>query len=149
MKALLIESVRVIEPLKLEITWRDGVALTLDFDPLLKTAKPAAPIHALASGAVFAGVTVDEWGHGLDWPDSAGWCMDADTLRELAVEQAGLPTPSQFAAWMARNRLSLTGAADVLGMTRRMITHYKTGSRLIPKVVGLACKGWEAEQAGH
>jgi len=30
-------------------------------------------------------------------------------------------------------------------MTRRMIAHYRTGSRSIPKVVGLACKGWEAE----
>lgn len=29
-------------------------------------------------------------------------------------------------------------------MTRRMIAHYRTGSRAIPRVVGLACKGWEA-----
>jgi hypothetical protein len=27
-----------------------------------------------------------------------------------------------------------------------MIAHYRTGSRPIPKVVGLACKGWEAER---
>jgi hypothetical protein len=27
-----------------------------------------------------------------------------------------------------------------------MIAHYRTGSRPIPKVVGLACKGWEAEK---
>jgi hypothetical protein len=31
--------------------------------------------------------------------------------------------------------------------TRRMIAHYKTGSRPIPKTVLLACKGWEVEQA--
>jgi len=49
---------------------------------------------------------------------------------------------------MRRNGLSLATAADSLGMTRRMIAHYRTGSRPIPKVVALACKGWEAEH-GH
>jgi len=34
-------------------------------------------------------------------------------------------------------------------MTRRMIAHYRTGSRPIPKVVGLACKGWEVEHANR
>ena len=47
---------------------------------------------------------------------------------------------------MQRNGLSLAKAAETLGMTRRMIAHYRTGSRSIPKVVGLACKGWEAER---
>lgn len=29
-------------------------------------------------------------------------------------------------------------------MTRRMIAHYRSGSRPIPKTVQLACIGWEA-----
>lgn len=45
---------------------------------------------------------------------------------------------------MERNGLSLSVAAESLGMTRRMIAHYRTGSKPIPIVVGLACKGWEA-----
>ena len=49
---------------------------------------------------------------------------------------------------MKRNDLSLATAAEALGMTTRMITHYRTGSRPIPRVVGLACKGWEAERHG-
>ena len=49
---------------------------------------------------------------------------------------------------MKRNDLSLATAAEALGMTRRMITHYRTGSRPIPRVVGLACKSWEAERHG-
>lgn len=51
-----------------------------------------------------------------------------------------------FSAWMDRNGLSLSTAADALGMTRRMMAHYRTGSRAIPRVVALACKGWEAER---
>lgn len=53
---------------------------------------------------------------------------------------------SDFNAWMQRNQLSLQTAADSLGMTRRMVAHYRTGSRTIPRVVGLACKGWDAEE---
>ena len=51
-----------------------------------------------------------------------------------------------FSRWMDRNGLSLTTAADALGMTRRMMAHYRTGSRPIPRVGALACKGWEAER---
>ena len=43
-----------------------------------------------------------------------------------------------------RNQLSLSSAAEALGMTRRMIAHYRSGSRPIPKTVQLACVGWEA-----
>jgi hypothetical protein len=68
-------------------------------------------------------------------------------LYELSREQAGLPTASEFEAWMERNGLSLSVAAESLGMTRRMIAHYRTGSKPIPIVVGLACKGWEAKHA--
>lgn len=72
--------------------------------------------------------------------------MGADRLYELGREQAGLPTASEFNAWMQRNGLSLSAAAETLGMTRRMIVHYRTGSRPIPKVVELACKWLEVER---
>ncbi len=68
-------------------------------------------------------------------------------LYELSRRQAGLPTASEFDKWMQRNSLSLAKAAETLGRTRRMIAHYRTGSRPNPKVVGLACKGWEAERS--
>jgi hypothetical protein len=45
---------------------------------------------------------------------------------------------------MQRNHLSLTAAAQALGLTRRAIVYYHGGHRPIPKLVGLACKGWEA-----
>lgn len=62
----------------------------------------------------------------------------------MAREQAGLPTAASFNAWMERNHLSLTKAAEALGMSRRMISYYRTGSRPVPTVVDLACTGWEA-----
>jgi hypothetical protein len=88
-----------------------------------------------------------DWGHGLDWPN--GLSLGADRLYELCREQAGLPTASEFDRWMQRNSLTLSSAADTLGMTRRMIAHYRTGSRPIPKVVGLACRAIELEHIDH
>ncbi|MBU2783737.1 hypothetical protein HAP99_11250, partial [Acidithiobacillus caldus] len=61
-------------------------------------------------------------------------------------QQAGLPTREDFTAWMERNRLSLSQAAQAIGMTRRMIAYYKSGARPIPKTVWLACIGYESLQ---
>jgi len=70
--------------------------------------------------------------------------MGADRLYQLCREQAGLFSPADFDGWMLKNQLSLSSAAEALGMTRRMIAHYRSGSRPIPKTVQLACIGWES-----
>ena len=139
-KPITIKAMRVDGPLQLTLDWSTAETLRLDFAGLVKP-----PFDALKDPAFFAQVALEPWGgHGLDWPH--GLSMDADRLYELCREQAGLLTPHAFNDWMQRNGLSLQTAADSLGMTRRMIAHYRTGSRAIPRVVGLACKGWEAER---
>lgn len=143
-KPLLIETVYVTGPLRLETTWSDGKSMDIDFALVLARAKPEAPIQALHNPAIFERVAVAEWGHGLDWPD--GLSMDADRLRDIAVEQDG-GASGQFAAWMARHQLSPCSAAEALGTTRYMVTRYRTGSRPVPRTVLLACKGWEAERS--
>lgn len=137
-----ILAARIVGTLIVEIDWSTGETLRADL-----SAQTAPPFDALRQPEFFARMTRDEWGHGLDWPG----CLDlgADSLYELCREQAGLPTASEFDRWMQRNNLSLAKAAETLGMTRRMIAHYRTGSRPIPKVVGLACKGWDAEHGRH
>jgi hypothetical protein len=139
-----ILAARIVAPLKLEIDWSTKETLALDLVPLVRKHAALAPLKSVAT---FARMRVDDWGHALEWPK--GLDLGADRLYELSREQAGLPTASQFSAWMAQHQLSLADAAQVLGMTRRMMTHYRTGSRPIPKVVMLACKGWEAETAGR
>lgn len=137
-KPITIKAVRVDGPLQLTLDWSTAETLRLDFAGLIKP-----PFDALKDPAFFAQVALEPWGgHGLDWPH--GLSMDADRLYELCREQAGLLTPHAFNDWMQRNGLSLASAAESLGMTRRMIAHYRTGSRPIPKVVGLACLGWES-----
>jgi hypothetical protein len=138
-KLPLITDVKVIDVLKLEIGWNTGEVLQLNLTELIKSSDT---FRVLESIDMLSQVKVEKWGHGLDWPN--GLDMGADRLYHLCREQAGLFSPIVFDDWIKSNRLSLTTAADALGMTRRMISHYRSGSRPIPKTVQLACIGWEA-----
>ena len=139
-----IQAARVISPGLIELVWSTGETLNVNLADLPKRNKAFAK---LADPDFFTKMELDEWGHGIGWP--GGLDLGADRLYELSREQAGLPTASEFEAWMERNGLSLSVAAESLGMTRRMIAHYRTGSKPIPIVVGLACKGWEATHVRH
>lgn len=139
MKPITIKAARIVGDLAIEIDWSSGETLTADLSALVRP-----PMDKLRDPAFFALMAVEEWGgHGLDWPN--GLSLDAGRIYEICREQAGLPTAGAFDEWMRKNGLSLASAADALGMTRRMIAHYRTGSRPIPKVVGLACRGWAIE----
>lgn len=131
-----IKTVRIVDTLRADIDWSTGETLRIDLSGCTNP-----PFDVLRDPNVFSQMTRDDWGHGLDWPN--GLSLGADRLYELSREQAGLPTASEFVGWMQRNHLTLSSAADTLGMTRRMIAHYRTGSRPIPKVVGLACRAVE------
>jgi Protein of unknown function (DUF2442) len=135
-KPPLVHAVKAKPPAMLEIVWSTGEKLTADVSRLVKRFKLYAPIR---NPTVFARAKADPWGHGVNWPGEID--MGADQLYELAREQAGQWGPERFAAWMAEHGLSLNGAADALGLSRRMIAHYCTGSRSIPRVVALACEG--------
>lgn len=134
-----IESVRAIGSESLGVVWSTGENLPVDVSRLIRRYKLYAPLREVR---LFKKVRADEWGHSVLWPGNID--MSADTLYELARAQAGEWGPESFDAWMQRNGLSLSAAADALDMTRRMIAHYRTGSRPIPRVVALACEGWEA-----
>ena len=40
-------------------------------------------------------------------------------------------------------KLSLSSAADALGISRRMVSYYRTAHKAIPRSIWLACLGWE------
>ncbi|MCC6206833.1 MAG: DUF2442 domain-containing protein [Gammaproteobacteria bacterium] len=102
--------------------------------------------ETLRNPAVFARVSVEEWGHGVEWPGDVG--IPVAALYRLAQEQAGKAFPvARFNEWMKRNGLSAAQAARALGLTRRTIIYYHTGAKPIPVVVGLACEGYEARAA--
>lgn len=142
MKSPRIEVVAAIDPMRLQITWSTGECYVVDLAEPIQRLKVLAPLQ---EPTLFARAQVGEWGHSVVWNDEID--LGADRLYERCKEQAGELSPKQFDTWMKQHHLSLTTAADALGLSRRMIAHYRTGSRPIPKVVHLACKGWEVQQA--
>ena len=138
-KPPLIQKVKPRAPATLEIAWSTGETLSVDVSTLVKRFKLYAP---LTNAAVFTRVKRDPWGQQVNWSGEID--MSADQLYELAREQAGEWGPEHFATWMREHGLSLNTAAEALGLSRRMITHYRTGSRPIPRVVALACEGLNA-----
>jgi hypothetical protein len=75
--------------------------------------------------------------------------VDVETrLRKHAVLAAILDpevfTRVHIGEWMHHNDLSLSTAAEALGISRRMVSYYRTAHKAIPRTIWLACLGWEA-----
>lgn len=145
MKEPNIKAVAATNGQTVEITWVSGKIDHVDLATLIDD---LAGLATLDDANRFEAVAVGEEGWSLIWPNGAE--IGTDTLWRMAREQAGEATPiDEFAAWRARNRLSLSDAALALGITRRMVAYYEAGRYLIPRMVGLACKGWESEHHRH
>lgn len=132
-----ITAARVEGPCSLRVTWEDGVERVVDLAGLVRAYKVYAP---LLDGERFGQARPGEHGWTVDFGDDLE--IPSDQLARLAQEQAGEAMPAHdFQAWRARHRLSLSGAAQVLGLSRRMVAYYDSGARIIPKTVMLACRG--------
>lgn len=138
MKETRITAVEVVSHGILRITWNDAETYDVDISDSLEKG-----MEAVRKPGAFLKAHVGEFGLSVDWPGDIG--IGADTLYCDALAQAGKAFPTvEFNAWMKRNKLSLSKAADVLGMSRRMIAYYNIGAKPIPKHIGLACRGYEA-----
>lgn len=137
---LTVVAVKAIPPATIELALSNGKVLTLDASGIIGS----TGYETLADPDCFANVVVSDWGHGIEWPAiDQGLAME--TLVRLAREQGGTAFPTaEFNAWMKRNALTLTTAAQALGLSRRTIIYYSTGQKTIPIYIGLACEGWEA-----
>jgi hypothetical protein len=62
--------------------------------------------------------------HGLSDNLPSGASLDSDRLFEMALEQSGMVSNSHFRRWQDTNQLSLTQAAQAIGLTRRTINLY-------------------------
>lgn len=142
---LKIVRVEALPPASLRLEWADGDLSEVDVGEYLRSAGH----ERLRDPAFFARARVEEWGHGVEWPE-ADIGIPADALHRLSKEQSGDAFPTaDFNTWMKRNALSLAAAAKALHLTRRTIIYYSTGARPIPPYIGLACKGWEVTQRPH
>ncbi len=133
-----LNAVEAMAPYRLRTTWSTGEVLEVDVESVLRK---HAFLAAILDPAVFSGVHLGEWGHGIEWIDAE---LGSDNVYAWAKEQAGDVSHEMFGEWMHRNDLSLTTAAEALGISRRMVSYYRTAHKAIPRSIWLACLGWEA-----
>lgn len=133
-----LQAVEALAPYRLRTTWSTGEVLEVDIGERLRRHAALAPI---LEPTVFARVHISAWGHGIEWFDEE---FGADNVYAWAKEQAGAVSHEMFDGWMLRNGLSLSGAAEALGISRRMVSYYRTAHKPIPRQTWLACLGWEA-----
>ncbi len=141
-----MESLRTIKTIKpltdavLHVCWSDGRAVDLDLKDLL--GKPAfKPLR----GGAFRQASLGEWGHSVEWP--GGVSLGADELWRRTLKAAGRTDTVAFLDWRLRHGLSLSAAAEALGLSRRMVAYYASGAKPVPRTVLLACRGWEHTDA--
>ena len=133
-----LEAVEALAPYRLRTTWSTGEVQEVDVEEVLRRFPVLSPI---LNFDVFATVHIGEWGNSIEWFEEE---LGPDNVYAWAKEQAGEVSHEMFGDWMHRNNLSLTTAADALGISRRMVSYYRTAHKAIPRSIWLACLGWEA-----
>lgn len=137
-----MESVRTLKSVKplsdttLRVRWSNGTVADLDLGDIMK--KKA---FKSLRGRVFQGARLGEWGHSVEWPD--GTAIGADALWRRTLLAQGREDAVAFVDWRVSHGLSLSEAADALGLSRRIVAYYTSGAKAVPKTVLLACRGWE------
>lgn len=140
-KAIRIAAVKAVGDTMLAVRWIGGRTSKVDIGRLVRTLKGLRPLR---DPVVFKGVRVAEGGHSVAWRGELD--IGADRLWELALEQSGRRDAAEFLRWRWRHGLSLSEAAQALGLSRRTVAYYANATHAVPRTVLLACKGWEAEQ---
>jgi hypothetical protein len=111
----------------------------LDLTGLIARSKHFAPL--MDDGEIFAQAAILDGGLGVAWPVKTQWGqldLSATTLRRIAEEQQPM-TGADFATWRRTLGLSLTEAANLLGLGRRTVMSYLKKDEL-PAVVAIACR---------
>ena len=136
-----LKHITTVAPHTVRVTYTDNSVVTVDLAPLIESLAVFAPLENVKE---FASASITDFGFTLEW--SCGASLDSDRLFEMSLEQAGMVSNAVFRRWQDTHHLSLTQAADAIGLTTRTISQYRTGKRPVPRTVSLACKGWEVEQ---
>jgi hypothetical protein len=127
-----------IAPASVRLVWSDGTVAELDL-----AAWPDDPAFAaLRDPANFASLKIGDWGHSLVWASGAE--VGADMLWLETLSATGHDDVRSFLEWRLRHGLSLSKAAEALGVSRRMVAYYSNGEKKVPRPILLACRGWEA-----
>jgi hypothetical protein len=133
-------TVRPLSDYTLRVKWAEGPRAgrldMVDVSPAIFGYKVYRPLR---NEDLFLTGTIAEDGDAISW-GTDDLAMSADTVQSLAQESW---SPTEFADFLSRMRLTQESAAALLGRSRRQIATYATKGP-IPRVVTLACYGFES-----
>lgn len=124
------------------VSWLEGVRAgrceVVDLSPLIDKFKLYEPIRD--NDAAFHSLELVDDGRTIEW---LGGVVDmaATSVERLAGEQM---TGEDFRRFLERNHLTRHAAAAELGRSLRAVQAYVKSAEPIPRVVALACRGFEA-----
>ena len=130
---------KALENSRLKLSYADGADFNVDLSGWIKSSAFLRPLKNLS---VFSTAKLGASGRAVEF-GKGEIDLAADNLRNLAIEQSGGIGHERILNWMHENNLTLDGAADVLGISRRMLAYYRNGEKSIPRHIWLACVGWE------
>lgn len=137
-----IKGLQVRDDARLEVTWnrggRAGRTEIVDLSPVINKYRVYAPIRRKEA---FAKVRLEDDGETLVWGDDID--MSATLVEDAAQDQM---TGSDFQLFLERNCLTRQEAAAELGRSLRAIQDYVVCTEPLPRLVMLACKGYEARK---
>lgn len=134
-----LTKVKALKNSRLKITYADGTEFNIDLSDWIKKTSFLKPLQ---DQSLFASAKLIEFGRAIEF-GKGEIDLAADNLRNLAVEQSGGIGHERIWNWMHENNLTLDSAAEVLGISRRMLAYYRNGEKPIPRHIWLACVGWE------
>lgn len=140
-KLIQVVAVKALGDYALDVTFSNGQHFPVDLKNTVHRLKGLKPLRGVRQ---FKRVSLGEGGHSIEWPGELD--IGAFTLWDLALRQNGHADAAEFILWRWRNGLSLTAAAEALGLSRRQVAYYASGAHLVPRTVLLACKGWNTEK---
>ena len=139
-KQFTLASVKTTPTASLLLSYVDGGQFEVS---LVDTILKHPTLERLKDPEVFSSAKVGDHGASVIWANDDDLELAADNLRARAIEQAGGVSHEFIWNWMARNDLTIDAAAVALGVSRRMLAYYRSGSKPVPRTVALACLGWE------
>lgn len=139
MKRPRLTGVQALPGYRLALTFINGQQLTLDLTHDVQAYRGLQPLH----GDAFNGAELGDDGWSVEWPE-LDIQIGADTLYLDALAQNASDENTRiFIDWRARTGLSLSQAAEALGVSTRSISRYSSGREAVPRSLALACLGWD------
>lgn len=115
------------------LAWDDGMSCALDLSADL----PAG----------IGGPRVEDWGYSLAFDGTDLDFGSPDLYKRAAWQEGHSPAPAAFRAWRKKVNLTQDQLASLFDIGRRTVGYYEDGTLLVPRVVALAMKGYEAERS--